>query len=112
LKKRRKRFALYLVLAGLAIFVLTGADSCTSQAINQNSKSDAQVQKAMTTVQLGMSEPEVRSILGEPNDTQEMNTDGYQNDCWYYGSTNSWQLCFDNGLMERHEKTLTSKNHY
>jgi outer membrane protein assembly factor BamE (lipoprotein component of BamABCDE complex) len=102
-----------LTLALLTVFgvLLLTAASC-SEVINENSKSDGEVSQLMSDVRLGMSQGEVRAILGEPNHKQQMNTEGYRSDCWYYGSTGSWQLCFDTGLMEDHPLQLTSKNHY
>jgi hypothetical protein len=107
-----RKLTLYVAVSALGVGLLTGAGSCASSALNSNGKSDDNVQQKMGTISLGASEDEVRSMLGSPNHTQQTNTSGYQSDCWYYGSTDSWQLCFDNGLVDHHSMSLTSKNHY
>jgi outer membrane protein assembly factor BamE (lipoprotein component of BamABCDE complex) len=107
-----KRVLALVMLAVLGIMLLTAADSC-SKEINKNHTSDSDVDsKIRSQVSLGMSEPQVRSIMGKANHTQETNSAGYKNDCWYYGSSDSWQLCFDNGLVDHHPMSLTSKNRY
>ena len=81
-------------------------------------------------VEIGMSEAEVRMILGSPNHTQVFETEGSRSECWYYGDVNDYQLCFDesfgSGLVTGGESyselledwtpalrvTVTSKNHY
>jgi hypothetical protein len=78
-----KRLVLFASAAVLGVGFLTGADSCTSSAINTNGKSDSDVQQKMSEISLGASEYEVRSVLGEPNHTQQTNTSGYQSDCRY-----------------------------
>lgn len=99
----------------LSVLLLVGADSCSSST-SENHLSSSDVAQKLDQISLGMSEDEVRNILGGPNDTETTNTEGYKSDCWYYGNVdvNDWRFCFDNGLVTHthHEMRLTSINHF
>ena len=110
------RLARRLLLIGaalLSVLLLVGAGSCSSST-NENHLGSSQVAHKLHQISLGMSEDEVRSILGGPNDTETTNTEGYKSDCWWYGNPEDWRFCFDNGLLTHthHAMRLTSINHY
>jgi hypothetical protein len=45
-----------------------------------------------STVKLGMTRSEVRTLVGSPNSSQEMNSVYGSTEYWYYGNV---QVCFD-----------------
>jgi outer membrane protein assembly factor BamE (lipoprotein component of BamABCDE complex) len=94
--------ALATPVAALALApVVMGQSSCEQTAQHENSPATAQ---NWAQVQVGMSETDVRSIMGEPDSTQHFENAGLPSeDCWYYGF--SYQACFDGD-------SLTSKNKY
>jgi len=101
-------------IAAVVTAIAFSASACdTGNLTNKNGNSNSDVNAKMAQISLGMDEDTVLSILGEPNDKQESDTNGMKDDCWYYGD--SWQLCFDNmdsNFNPTIEMQLSSKSHY
>jgi outer membrane protein assembly factor BamE (lipoprotein component of BamABCDE complex) len=58
---------------------------------------DAQYRNSIRQVELGMTQDEVRSIMGKPRSKQRMESDYGTDVTLYYGS---WQLNFTDGVLE------------
>jgi outer membrane protein assembly factor BamE (lipoprotein component of BamABCDE complex) len=86
--------ALIIVIAIIAVVVGLG------NAANESEESSEQVTPAKyAQVQNGDSQANVRSLLGDPENTDTTNVKGLgQSDCWYYGvlAKQTTQICFNN----------------
>lgn len=90
----RWRRGLLLVLSLVAFAGLTTAESC-AEAARDLEKSTEDLEKSTTpnksinrkvrSLELGMSKSEVRSIMGKPDNTQEMNSEYGKSEFLYYG---------------------------
>jgi hypothetical protein len=57
-----------------------------------NSDSNRKTRDAYASVKFGMSRDEVRTLVGSPDTTQDMNSTYGSSSFWYYGNV---QVCFD-----------------
>lgn len=93
-----------LILVALSLAIITGAGSC-SEDIERQDNAEKRAQENWSQIAIGDSENEVRSALGEPSDTQTMESGFGSSKCWYWG-VGAYQVCFDdNGVVD-------SKNRY
>lgn len=102
----RKTLTIIGCLVIFAAFV--GAEGSGCEEIDKSEKSSKQVtRQKVKQVDIGDSKREVRKLLGKPESTDHMESEGMRLDCWYYGvlAEKSWQFCFNNGKLE-------SKNRY
>lgn len=99
----------FLAIAALLVaIIIVVAIVGLGKAANNADKQSTNVAAHVNQVQLGMTEAQVRSILGKPDSKQHMVSSGLVSDEWYYGTLStkgSWQFAFDNGR-------LTAKNQY
>jgi len=72
-----------------------------------NESSSDNVAAHWNEITYGMTKGDVEAILGNPDDSQHMESNGYASDCIYYGSlmSSSYQFCFENDRLD-------SKNQY
>jgi outer membrane protein assembly factor BamE (lipoprotein component of BamABCDE complex) len=100
-----KKKALMLMLACTFAGSTMGAESCEESVENLedvSGENDSQYRAKVRQVKLGMSRPEVRTIMGPPRSKQTMRSEFGRSDYWYYGT---WQITFDHGKVD-------SKNRY
>jgi hypothetical protein len=86
----------------LAIIAVVIGMAKAGHTLVQNDQQAKSVTARIGQVRMGMSEPQVVAILGKPETTSDMQMVGTDRlSCIYYGvlSTDSWQLCFDNGRL-------------
>jgi predicted small secreted protein len=106
----KKRIALGIVTLWVLAVVIggcaTGNGSGPDLSGSDTSNTDA-VAAHWQEIHYGMSKDEVTALIGTPDDSQHMESQGYSSDCIYYGSLSltSYQFCFENG-------SLDSKNQY
>jgi outer membrane protein assembly factor BamE (lipoprotein component of BamABCDE complex) len=88
---------LIVVIVVIAIFSL-------GKAGNDADKQSANVTAHLSQIRLGMTETQVKAILGKPDSTQRSQTAGLGTmDEWYYGTLSakgSYQFSFTNGKLE------------
>jgi hypothetical protein len=85
------------------------------------SKAAIRIGKAWPSVHMGMSESDVRNILGKPtsseNNYEYKDGIGRKNECWKYpaGGLHYYQVCFSNGTSRPHHHhafRVAAKNYY
>ena len=101
----RKVLILFLIAAG-AISAM-GADSCSdvSKDLDKADKAEKQAKVNWGQVHVGDSKAAVKSALGPPSSTQNMENSYGSSSCWYWG-TGAYQVCFDEN------SEADSKNRY
>lgn len=101
-----------LLVGGCAVLI-GGAATEVSKEIDREQNRSAITNEQAKAVPMGTSLSAVKQQLGEPRDTQEMESEGFdggtnRSDCIYYNIKggellDAWQFCFDNDK-------LTSRN--
>lgn len=86
------------VFAALAFFVVVcGLGGIWAMNYTPPPTTEAQEPSATPRdIRMGSSPEDVRQMLGEPDNTQEMRTVYGNTDVWYYSG---WQVMFDNGRV-------------
>ena len=78
-----------LRILGAVLIILALAAYCGRGVVSDNPPTH------FSDVQMGMTIPQVITILGQPDDRQHTEAAGnYNDDCLYYGNA---QICFENG---------------
>lgn len=96
--------AVFALVAVIIVAAVVGLGKAASDADTQSTNVSAHISE----IQLGMTRPEVRAIVGKPDSTQHMESGGTVEDLWYFGtlsSKGSYQFVFEDGR-------LTAKNQY
>lgn len=94
---------LLIVGALLIVIIIIAAVVGLGSAANDSDKSSSQVSRAKyAQAKTGMAKPQLRSLLGKPERTDETQVNGLRMECWYYGvlsANGSYQFCFQNGKL-------------
>jgi outer membrane protein assembly factor BamE (lipoprotein component of BamABCDE complex) len=104
---RTVKWLVIACFALVAVIIVVAVIGIGKEA-NDSDTQSANVKSHLSQVHLGMTRPEVRAILGKPDSTQHMESSGFKDDTWYYGTlsaSGSYQFVFENGK-------LTAKNRY
>lgn len=91
----------------LVVVVIVVAVVGVGQQASEDQGNAKDLRAKVAQVKLGSTPTQVRASLGKPDDTQQLQSNGLTERCWYYGglSDDQWQLCFTNGKLD-------SKNRY
>jgi outer membrane protein assembly factor BamE (lipoprotein component of BamABCDE complex) len=94
-----------LLLGGLLILIIVIVTVVAlGNASNDSEKSAKQVGPAKyRQAHQGMTKPQLRTLLGKPESTDETTVSGSTMECWYYGilaQSGSYQFCFSNGKLD------------
>ncbi len=99
--RRVWRSAKGLALAALALaaIVVVVALSDFGRGSNDTGKQGSNAAEHLNSVELGMTQPQIRQIFGEPDSMRHSEADGERQDTWQYGTLNR-TFVFKNGRLK------------
>jgi hypothetical protein len=88
-----------LALIALVVAVIVGV----VHEVNKSEKNSRQVSPAKyAQVKVGMTRGRIRRLLGKPEDTNSIQSNGFAEECWTYGvlaRSGTYEFCFEKGRL-------------
>lgn len=91
------------ILGFIVISAIVSAGTVATVVVKSQNSSNQVGQANFDSISQGMSQEEVRGILGDPESTDVTNVQDLTMECWYYGilalGSGTYQFCFENGAL-------------